>query len=342
MEQIYKHLGSSISSRMPVEQQIIAAGLDWKVLVEAPRYGEKIGQELKAESFPIAYRSDTGEALTCITDSWVPYQNDEFLRDFNNFCNRAGLQMERAGYLKKNSVKTGIYNMVFATALVPETLGGRFVLDDRANDVLEARVVFYNHHQYGYGAGAHLYHTRLVCTNGMTLRIKNSTKLARHITSHLKDGQKISDILNSLKQNVSEFNSDMLALANTGITQSEAQDFLIDTFGDRSKPWEKQPMVVRASAEIFAGNMDDIVSDVKGVTLGSSSSAAYNTAYGLLQSVTAFETHLRGNSQSTQAQMINLWAGEAAKESQKAYNSLALAYIRKQPQQQVVSVGVRG
>lgn len=87
---------------------------------------------------------------------------------------------------------------------------------------------------------------------------------------------------------------------------------LIANFGDSKKTLEDQPKIVKTALNLFMGQGK-----------GSDMLTAYNTAYGLLQAVTKYNTH---HSKQTATSTSSLVYGTRAASNNKMYESLMAAY----------------
>ena len=324
---IYRGIGKDVEKGMGIDEQLAIAGLDWEPISDSFFYGD--GK--KSEELTIVYRSDNEQELTNAFKGWKPYGNKQFLRGFNTFCDTNGLEVERVGYLSR-------HKMAFAAAKIPKELGGVFMLD--VDEVIESRIIFHNYHRYGAGMGCKILATRLICSNGMTAQVDESQFKLKHIASHSKDS-KIAESLEGLKKPLVKLKEDLNLLTEIPMSPNEALDFLSKHFGKSGAEPKDQPRIVQTCFDIFQGNYDSMLENI-GINLGMSTFAAYHTAYGLLQSVTAYRNHFCGGTQGMEGALSSLWHGESAKIQQRAYSSLVDYSQKRRERDRRVSVGVRG
>ncbi|MBW4636374.1 MAG: DUF932 domain-containing protein [Iphinoe sp. HA4291-MV1] len=324
-EYLYRGVGINVEIGMSVEDQMRLSRLDWRVEVAQGSYQTKDGREMKNKT-RTAYRSDTGEELSPVSLGWKPYQNVDFLKNFNEFCSRTGMVPERIGYLTKSqSSSIAITHKIFASAIIPKELGGQLWLD--RDDIIDSRLVFFNHHNYGQGAGALIYTVRRICTNGQVARETAARGKLRHISAHLgANSKRPTVLLASIHQGLKNYNEKLESLTRQALTDDEVQAMLIKDYGDSGKPWDKQPPIVKTVMSIYKGELDNLFSD-RGVNLGQATRSAYKTAYGLLQAVSAYRNHFCSSSISGSSQLLSLWEGEARNDTNKMFDSLVRAYI---------------
>ncbi|NEP10198.1 MAG: DUF932 domain-containing protein [Symploca sp. SIO2C1] len=335
---LFKGVGAAIEPGMSVRDVLVASGLNWDVNTTTFQYEAPLGLQDSGKFGTLAaYRSDNSKLLTVIGKGWKPYQNRQLIKDFFTFCHQSNLTPDWAGFIsrKPNSRSHLAQNMAFVSAQIPEEQGGVFHLSP--DEVINSRVVFFNHHTYGYGAGGYLLTCRQICTNGMTLTVKETSRLISHIQSQIDDRDRIIEVLNSMMQALNEYNQNLTKLAETPITPEEALVILIKDFGFPGKELKNQPRIVQTCLNLFLGYFDDEMRE-QGVELGTSTLAAYRTAYGLLQSVTAYRTHLTTKSSST-SQVLSMFNGDSAKVMNRAYRSLVK--MTRSHKTITVPVGVR-
>ncbi|NEQ64479.1 MAG: DUF932 domain-containing protein [Symploca sp. SIO1B1] len=321
-QKLFRGVGTEIKPGMEIEEILERGKLNWKVEVQEFQYDTPLGlKNSKDYSTFVAYRSDTGDLLTTIGQGWKPFQNHDLVKNFLEFCDRSNLQPDWIGFLpRKRGARSHVApNMLFISAKIPEEEGGVFHID--TDDVINSRVVFYNHHFYSFGCGCYLLTCREICTNGMTLTSKETSRMLSHIQSHVGDAEKVRESLDKLKRSLQVYNDNLTNLADIPLEPEEALAILIRDFGYMGKPLNEQPKIVQTCLMLFLGELDDELKDKKGINLGSSTLAAYRTAYGLLQSVTAYRTHMVGTGSAT-THITSMLNGDSAKVVNKSYRSL--------------------
>ena len=89
-------------AELTFDQQLKAAGLDWQVKLSSVQYGE-VDESGKPEHMTnkaqAAYRSDNGAFLDIYTRR-IPWQNQDILGQFWEFCKGTDLKIDYLGYLR--------------------------------------------------------------------------------------------------------------------------------------------------------------------------------------------------------------------------------------------------
>jgi phage/plasmid-like protein (TIGR03299 family) len=252
----YRNLGTPITSGTTIDEQLKAAGLDWTVELSPIRYGD----DLSTDEYLAAYRSDTQEVLSIYGKWRKPFQNRQILETFHTFCEQNDLQIDRIGCLKAGKE-------LFAFCKLPIEIDVK-----KVGDITEAHLMIAESHECGRGLQIDLYFNRLICTNGMTRSVRRSQQVINHVSEY--NGDRIAGILTHALATVRDYENVSNRLADVTLTKQEAELHLIKAFGDPNKPLEAQPRIVQTCLKLFLGEGK-----------GSDLLSAYNTAYGLLESV---------------------------------------------------------
>jgi phage/plasmid-like protein (TIGR03299 family) len=252
----YRNLGTPIASGMTIDEQLKEAGLDWTVELSPIGYGD----DLSTEEYLAAYRSDTQEVLSIYGKWRKPFQNRQILETFHTFCEQNDLQIDRIGCLKAGKE-------LFAFTKLPIEIDVK-----KVGDITETHLMITESHECGRGLQIDLYFNRLVCTNGMTRPVRQRQQIINHVSEYNSD--RIAGILTHALATVKDYEKTANGLADVVLSQQEAQMHLIKAFGDPNKPLAEQPKIVQTCLKLFLGEGQ-----------GSDLLSAYNTAYGLLESV---------------------------------------------------------
>ncbi|MEE3718727.1 DUF932 domain-containing protein [Tumidithrix elongata RA019] len=252
----YRNLGTPITSGMTLDEQLKTAGLDWTVELSPIRYGE----DCSTEEFLAAYRSDTQQILSIYGKWRKPFQNRQILETFHTFCEQNDLQIDRIGCMKSG-------RELFAFTKLPIEIDVK-----KVGDITESHLMITESHECGRGLQIDLYFNRLVCTNGMTRPVRQRQQIINHVSEYNSD--RIAGILAHALKTVKDYEQTANGLADVVLSQQEAQFHLIKAFGDPNKSLDEQPKIVLTCLKLFLGQ-----------GRGSNMLSAYNTAYGLLESV---------------------------------------------------------
>jgi hypothetical protein len=321
VSRLYKQQGTTIRGMKPAEQ-LKAAGLDWRVVKEQQKYGHTMGVTRIASDATL-YRSDNFKFLGNCSGGWTPYQNADFIRDFNEACETAGLIPERIGFLPRPRRSYPGGNIIFAAADIPAERGGILELS-RGKEMIDAKLIVTNSLIPNFGIHGFAFLVRGVCSNGMVFRQEEVSFSKRHIEAHVKG--KEQTVLGGIEEMIANFalQGEILdSLSSVRLTDAEIRELLVSAIGNKQKGWDKQTTQVREIYKLSRGAADHMKSS-EGIDLAIAPHK--NTAYGVLQAATAYTNHMMGDSQ---ARLLNLWTSStpAEKINSSLYDSLTLAYM---------------
>lgn len=283
---------------MDVDRQLEAANLNWTVETSDFLYGD--AYQHQEENTKVAYRADTGMFLDTYTIR-QPWQNRDIVQTFNDFTKEAELELTHLGSFQEG-------RSIYAAAY----LKASDVL--KSGDITEHYLLLKDSHLNGKGMQATLYSNRCICTNGLHTMIRASSKTIAHVGEF--DKAKVSLLLEAAIETVKQKETQLEVLASTAIGKEEAMMNLIKAFGDVALPVSEQPKVVQTAMRLFEGEAQ-----------GSEMLTAYNTAYGLLQSVTEYYNwHGRKSQASTQFQSV--LSGQRANKMAQFERQLVSVYAR--------------
>lgn len=313
----YKGVGAAVESNWSLDHKLQAANLNWSVNTSILRYGDKL--QFFDTNNQAVYRSDTGTLFSVTSDTWTPFQNVDVVNAFDEFCNSAGIEMERLGHLREG-------RLVFASAVVNESWA---VMD--TDDIIAARLLLTNSHEYGKGLTAKLNAIRLVCCNGITRKVSIGQRSISHTNGFSKAA--VQAILESSKQNFVDLGLLIDKFAQTQVNNREAREILVETLGERNEQgnlvaYDDQNRLVQSSFTAFANH----------TSIGAHYETSRGTAWELLNCVTEQINHHSRSAGETH--MNSMWNGGKARIESKMVNALALAYVSPSRNKQAQTVGV--
>jgi hypothetical protein len=145
---------------------------------------------------------------------------------------------------------------------------------------------------------------------------QESMDIYRGVGAPVVQGMSLDQQLEAAKTNFRELGKTSQRLAETQMTIEEATMHLINAFGDPLKKVEEQPKVVQTCLNLFRGQAK-----------GSELLSAYNTAWGLLNSVTEYYNH-HARVVDSQSHLNSLWMGGKAQKQQQFMNQLVSVYAQ--------------
>lgn len=296
---IYRGVGATVERGASLHGLMEAAGLNWRVEQSAFRYGDRY-QYREEGNQKAVYRGDNGMLLDVVGADWMPHQNGDMLDTFERFCNSSGLEIEHIGELKRGKI-------IFAVARTDS--GFSFDMD---GDQVNGKIIFTGSHELGRGHRVDLMTLRRVCGNGLVSPVRVKGQVISHIGEW--DTYKVMSALEAAKTNFAEVRQTSERLASVAITVEEATLHLIKAFGDPAKAVEDQPKIVQTCLRLFQGQAK-----------GSHLLSAYNTAWGLLNSVTEYYNH-HARATDAQSHLSSLWQGNKANQQQRFLNQVVSVY----------------
>ena len=271
-----------------------AAKLDWSV-EKCQRY-YKLGDEFR--EVPGKYsliRTDNGIELDTCSQRWHPAQNSEIVELAYEAFQSQNINISYAGSLEK-----GRYIALVAPWETTE-IGTKNV-----GDIVDAKVIIIGSQKVGVGHSVKMYLNRLVCTNGMTSNMKINSKIIGHTNGAIKA---LTQSLETAEFTFNIFKERAGFLSQKPLRYIEAQALIIKEFGDPNKSVEEQPQLVKIVLDLFNG---------KGK--GSELLTAYQTAWGLLNSLT--EYYSNSSHSRSKDRLSSIIQGTGYQNTQRLQNSL--------------------
>jgi phage/plasmid-like protein (TIGR03299 family) len=299
MKTWHRDTAVDIQPGMAVDQQLKTAGLDWQVNLSPVFYGDE-----KQHKAPViaAYRSDNNAFFDIYTKR-KPWQNAEIVETFNRFCDGANLPISYLGNLDGGRI-------LYAAAKLPEMIAPA----QSVGDLTEGYLLLEDSHLNGRGLSISIYANRLVCTNGMKRPVRLGQKIISHVGQF--NPSRVHGILTAARETLQQEQKQMTDLATVTIDKAEATLQLIAAFGEAGKPVHEQPRIVQTCLKLF-----------NGAGMGSGELSAFNTAYGLLQSVTEYYNHHAVKRGTTAQQFQSLLCGSRAQQMQRFERQVVRCYL---------------
>jgi len=287
---------------LSLQEQLRAARLDWSVNIGPFRYGDQF--QYTDPKVKVAYRDIDGKYIDKYIDR-KPWQNREILQHFHDFCNESdlSLKVEYIGSLNKGLI-------LYAAARLPVITDVR-----KAGDIIEWWLILRDSHMNGSGLKVSLYANRLICTNGMHRLIREGNKVIAHLGEFNKD--RINELLGAATRTLRKEEEVYEKLTGVPVTKEEAVMHLINAFGDPKKTIDEQPKPVQIGLRLFEGQAK-----------GSELITAYNTAWGLLNSVSEYFNWHAPSRGSAQTQLNALLQGGRYSGIKKMQDQLVSCYLR--------------
>lgn len=293
-EKPWHGLGQELTPNAPIEIWMKQAGLDWKVERSRVRYATDHTVVPSGSLFQIMddrhvlFRSDTKAPLSIVSDDYKIVQPREVLEFFRDLVDTAGFQLETAGVLFGGRrvwalARTGDSSRIMGT----DELRGYLLLATSCDGSLATRGLFTS--------------VRVVCNNTLQISGVHGESGVKVPHSTKFDADSVKRELGLVHGAWAGFEDVALKLADRKVNKSEAQRWLIETFGDVDKTLDEQPNA-------------KMMKDVWGAVMqspGASLRSANGTAWGLVNGATYYFDHVR-NTRTRDARLNGAWFGEGA------------------------------
>jgi hypothetical protein len=320
---LYRGLGCTVTPGMGVLEQLKAIDLNWSPEVSPIRYGDRF--QFKTQSQNVLYRPSDGQFMGVVPKGWYD-ANQSFasiLDTFNTFCSESGLSLERVGKIEKYT--QGEDRQLVLKLFAIANLNEQFQL--AGDDIVTGKLLLVAPYLYGQGYQVKLMSIRHVCTNGLNMPVKIGSKVINHIG--MTTG-KIQRVLEASKMGFVQHKKQAELLSETPLTKEEAMMMLIAQFGFPKKSIDEQPRVVRTCLKMFE----------RGSFIGGDLLSSFNTAWGLLQTVTEYYNH-RLVSVNPNKQIDSLWLGRKSQHQLSFLESISgFATEARNGSTQTQSVGI--
>jgi hypothetical protein len=287
---------------MSMDEQLEAAGLNWEVLTSGFRYGDRY--QFRQTETKVAFRSDNGTFIDTYT-SRQPWQNRDIIQHFHDFCTESelGLEVSHIGSLQDGK-------LIYAAAKLPNVTDIR-----NTGDITEWWLLLKDSHLNGQGLQISLYANRMICTNGLHELIRQGNQVIAHLGSFNRE--RINGVLAAAIATLQQKEEQHEQLAAITMTVEEATLQLLNAFGEPGKPVEEQPKLIQTALKLFQGQAK-----------GSEYLSAYQTAYGLLQSVTEYFNWHAPNRGGSQGAFQSVLSGTRGQRMQQFERQLVSVYLQ--------------
>jgi phage/plasmid-like protein (TIGR03299 family) len=294
-------LGHQLQPGATIEEWTRQAGLAYTVLESPVLYRTEAATEPEIfKGRKVLHRSDTGAALSVVSDSYRTVQPAEVMGFFGKLADIGGFELETAGALSHG-------RRVWALARVnpgAEVLGG---------DIVKPYILLGTSYDGTMATVAKFTAVRVVCNNTIVRALAGETTgEVRVLHSERFDADRVRLELGIVADNWERFLIESRALAGRPMSEPEADEFikaLLEPYhtGRLDIPETKG---YRRIMDLFKGSA--IGSEIPGVT---------GTRWGMLNAVTEMVDHERGRQGSTRLE--SAWFGTGAALKNRAMELLA-------------------
>ncbi|RPH15229.1 MAG: DUF932 domain-containing protein [Alteromonadaceae bacterium TMED7] len=304
-------LGHAIPANRPLDEWIVAAGMDWCIneasvlfdcnaLPGSPTLRLPLTRE--AKGYKVLYRSDSHTPLSVVSQRYQVVQPKAIMEFYRDLTEQFGFEMETAGVLKGGRklwalAKTGQTTHVKGK----DTVNGYVLLATACDGTMATTAQFTS--------------VRVVCNNTLAIATRDNRGAVKVPHSTQFNATEVKQQLGLSVSGWDEFSYQMKALSERKLTSRGVSRFLTTLFDDHTPT---------LSVKTRDRNMASIIKLYQGHGKGAELSSAHNTAFGLLNAVTQFVDHEQ-RAHSIDNRLNSAWFGQGAKLKNLAFdNALAL------------------
>lgn len=317
-------LGQVMTEDAPLEVWRVEAGMNWDIKeatvlfqrgrLEPGEYqvppnpasdpNEACLSEFKDKK--VLYRSDTGTPLSAVSASYNVVQPETVLEFYRDLIASAGFKMRTAGVLFGGKKFWALADIGKWGKVKDCEFGGYLLLATACDGSMATLAQFTS--------------VEVVCNNTLRMAVQTKEGATRprlsipHSTKF--DEVKVKAELGLATNSWDAYMEDVRQLANRSVSDREAVQWLIDTFGDPKLPAQDQ---APGDAKI----MKMIHSLFKTDGIGSQLAGREGTLLGLVSATTEYYDYHTGH-RTTDGRLDKAWFGETAAKKQLAYDNAML------------------
>ena len=300
-------LGQQLLPDADIDTWRIQAGMDWDLVSSPVLFNGADGEIRSFDKKRVLSRSDSGDPLSVVSNAYNVVQPRDVLDFYASLVGDIGFKLHTAGVLLGGKKYWALAETGRDFRLKGQDQVAAFLLLATACDgTLATRAMFTS--------------VRVVCANTLGFAVNgNSAGQVRVPHSAVFRPDEVKAQLGLIDTAFPEFEKSAEALADIGMSNRDAIEFLVRVFGDESLPIAEQSV---SNARV----MQSVFTLYDSAGRGSDLKSAKGTAWGLLNAATEFVDHHKGRSQNTR--LDSAWFGEGAVIKRKAWDE-ALLLVKK-------------
>ncbi len=322
-------LGQELQEGAPIEQWVVAAGMDWKVARSRVRFGEGPNQRVWDDQHVLS-RSDTKAPLGIVSPGYHIVQPREVLEFFRELVDLGGYTLHTAGTMFGGKRYWALAKVADGEVGAGDRVGG-FVLLTTTSDGSGSTEVFRTS-------------VRVVCNNTLTEARSRDSKNAFSVTHRSKfNGQSIREKLLAAHDEHERFLERARILAGKAVSNAQAATFVRELL----RPGEAAELAKKAAAIVAEGKSDftrlltgtavlpDVIAEKRapkgeaailelfaGAAKGSNLPGVRGTAWGLVNAVTEYVDH-KATAKSIDHRLESAFFGSGADLKARAFEMAA-------------------
>lgn len=299
-------LGHRLPEDADIDTWRTVAGMDWSLVSSPVLYSDHQGEIQTYPGRRILSRSDTHEALACVSNQYRVVQPSEVLEFYRDLVETAGFRLHTAGVLRSGRKYWALAELGESARIMgQDQMDGYLLLATACDGTLATRAMFTS--------------VRVVCANTLAFAVEDADRgvgARRHIRvphSVTFDPNKVKMELGLAPASWKSFLTKCERLADRKVSRKEALEWLIKVFGDANKPVEEQQ---NGRARV----MNTVLQLFEGGGKGSNFRSSKDTAWGLVNAATEYCDH-HARCRSVDARIDRAWFGDGAVLKQKAWDA---------------------
>ncbi|WP_075257034.1 DUF932 domain-containing protein [Herbaspirillum camelliae] len=280
-------LGNNLSAKSPIAVWAKQAGMNWKIQ-ESPVYFQtnKDKDHISFDEQKVLYRSDTGAALSIVSQRFQVVQPREVLEFYRDLTKAHGFILETAGVLKGGRKVWALAKTNMSSSIKgSDVMNGYLLLATGCDGTLATTAQFTS--------------IRVVCNNTLAIALKNGGHAVKVPHSTTFDPKAVKQQLGLSSASWTDFIYQMKKLSERKVKNNEAEAFVSSLLTDPTAKFTNE-RAIKQILELYDGHG-------RGADLASSK----GTAFGLLNAVTEFVDHER-RARSTDYRLDSAWFGTGA------------------------------
>ena len=280
-------LGNNLSAKSPISVWAKQAGMNWQIQ-ESPVYfqTDKGEGHNSFDEQKVLYRSDTGAALSVVSQRFQVVQPREVLEFYRDLTKAHGFTLETAGVLKGGRKVWALAKTNMSSSIKgSDVMNGYLLLATGCDGTLATTAQFTS--------------IRVVCNNTLAIALKNGGHAVKVPHSTTFDPKTVKQQLGLSSSSWDNFIYQMKKLSERKLKNSESESFITKLFTDPKEQFTNE-RAMKKVLELYTGHG-------RGAELSSSK----DTAFGLLNAVTEFVDHER-RARNTDYRLDSAWFGAGA------------------------------
>lgn len=288
-------LGNRLSPKSAISVWAKQAGMEWKIQESSVFFlPDSSTDHIEVPDQKVLYRSDTGTALSVVSQRFQVVQPREILEFYRDLTKAQGFTLETAGVLKGG-------RKVWALAKTNMTA------NIKGNDVMNGYLLLATGCDGTLATTAQFTSVRVVCNNTLAIALRNGASAVKVPHSTTFDAKNVKQQLGLSSSSWDDFVYQMKKLSERKLKISESEEFISELFSNPDAKFTNE-RAMKKVLQLYTGHG-------RGAELDSSK----GTSFGLLNAVTEFVDHER-RARNTDYRLDSAWFGTGAQIKSDALN----------------------